>query len=178
MAHRQCLFGWEFGLGAEVRHSADDLQRIRDAETAHLDAVLKIDGAKYLRLARMREELLPLVPDGGMLDLRSFPGDEPQLWLDISHRVTMQPDPKTYRISQYGADAVSVLLETEARDAALAFAGNVLRHRELLNVRRSTLALQRFDGTPFWSKATLVYVWMTGIVTGIAASALVGLMLK
>ncbi len=144
--------------------SAAALRHARDASTAHLEAVLKVDGARYLRLAYLRDKL---GKDSGV-ELKSGPGMQSQLWLDLAHRVTMEPHAKTYRLSRIGVDTIDVMLETESLDEALVAARVVLAHRSV-EVARAPADVEKSMESQW---ITMLYVWLTGVVTGIAVLAL------
>jgi soluble cytochrome b562 len=157
-------------VGVEERMSVASLRDARDASTAHLEAVLKIDGASYLRLAHLRDQL----DFSDQVDLKAGAGVQPQLWLDLAHRMTMEPDAKTYRLSYHGVDRIEVLLETTNLAEAKAAAEKVLAMRVVGQARLSVQAAQKAE----WRWLTLLYVWMTGVVTGFAALALYVIIMK
>jgi hypothetical protein len=160
----------ELRLGVEQQDWTEDFRLARRASAVHLDAVLKVDGAKALRLAHLRDQL-PGDADG-TIELQIEPGTEPLLWLDASHHISMAPDAKTYRLSFVGENRLDVLHETESPDEALSAARNVLAHAVF---RRSQFGTSpAFPGqSPYsWGLPVLVYVWFTGIVTGMAGLAL------
>ena len=161
-------------MSLEARVAADGLRKARDAETAHLEAVLKVNGAKYLRLAHLRDLLSPL----GSIELKAEMGDEPQLWLDLSHRVTMDPDAKTYHLAYIAPNQINTLLQTGNLEEAVKAAENVIAHHAV-NVERAGGQHQvRMPASPAWRHATLVYVWLTGVITGGAALAMYLIYLK
>lgn len=154
----------------------ESLRQARDAEAAHLDAVLKINGAKALRLSHLVQSLRQIQATGMQdLELTLKPGEEPHVWLDLSHRVTMEPDTKTYRLSALLTDRVDVLLETENLQEVLQQAQRVLAHR---SVKQAWNAAESRQGPKVWSLATLVYVWATGFVAGAAGLALLSIYMK
>jgi hypothetical protein len=163
-------------LSAVFAIAPESLRHARDVEAAHLDAVLKVNGAKALRLSHVVQSLR-LIQATGMqdLELKVSPGEEPQVWLDLSHRITMEPDAKTYRLSALSADRVDVLLETENLQDLLQQAQRVLAHR---SVKQAWNAAESRQGAKVWSLATLVYVWATGFVAGAAALALLSIYMK
>lgn len=150
-------------MGLEQQISAGDLRNARDASSAHLEAVLKVDGASYLRLAHLRDQLGP----SDHIDLKSAAGVQPQLWLDLAHRFTMEPDAKTYRLSHHGIDRIDVLLETSALNEAVKAGHKVQALNKVRHIRsdrdEAASAHQRW--------MTMLYVWMTGFVTGVALLA-------
>ena len=150
--------------------SVASLRDARDASTAHLEAVLKVNGASYLRLAHLRDLLDPL----DQIELKAGSGIQPQLWLDLAHRVTMEPDAKTYRLSFVGPDKIEVLLETENLVEAKEAAENALALKVVAQTRKAVIDSQKAE----WRWMTLLYVWMTGVVTGIAALALYVITMK
>jgi hypothetical protein len=159
-------------LGAEGPELAERLRRARDAEFAHLAAVLKVHGAAHLRLAHLRDALI------GDLELKANAGEEPQLWLDVAHRVTMEPDAKTYCLKFVGSHSIDALLQTERFEEARMAAQNVLDHQTVQLARASARPVQPGEVPELWSKATLFYVWFTGLVTGAAALAMISIYLK
>ena len=151
----------------------ESLRRARDAEAAHLDAVLKVNGAKALRLSLVVEKLRQ--SGAAEVELKADVGEDPQIWLDMSHRVVMEPDTKTYRLSEYSADKVHMLLETESQDEMLAAAQRVLSHSK---IRQAWSGRESDRETNARRLATLVYVWATGFVAGAAGLALLSIYLK
>jgi hypothetical protein len=161
-------------VGLQYNSISDELRHARNAETAHLEAVMKVDGVKALRLALLADHVRQSIPDSA-LELRTVAGEEPHLWIDLAHRVTMEPDPKTFRLSFHGVDRIDTLLETEDITRMLAAIRSVLAHGQV-NAARG--APDRLTMPTAWSYMTLFYVWMTGIVTGVAAVTLLVMILK
>lgn len=154
----------------------ESLRHARDAEAAHLDAVLKVNGAKALRLSHLVQLLRQVQASGAQdIELKVSPGEEPHVWLDLSHRITMEPDAKTYRLSALSADNVDVLLETENLQDLLQHAQKVLAHGR---VKQAWNAMESSQVAKVWSLATLVYVWATGVVAGAAGLALLSIYMK
>jgi hypothetical protein len=165
-------------LGVELRQIHDDVRRARDAESAHLEAVMKIDGAKYLRLARLRD----ILRDRGFnenehFELKTTPGTEPQLWIDLRNCVTMQPDAGTYRLSVHGVEAIETALETTSLDEIVAAVSKLLAHGVLQRLRRAPVSAQD-ESVSTSNHGTLLYVWFTGVVTGVAALTLYAIIMK
>ena len=162
-------------LGVELPRIRDDVRQARDAESAHLEAALKIDGAKYLRLARLRDVLRERgFDENEHFEFRFTPGAEPQLWLDLKHRVTMEPDAGTYRLSALGVDIIDPALETMSLDEIVAACSKLLAHGILQRSRRAAVSAR--SDTP--NHATLLYVWLTGVVTGVAALTIYAIIMK
>jgi hypothetical protein len=160
-------------LSAVLAITPESLRRARDAEAAHLDAVLKVNGAKALRLSLVAERLRQSgAPE---VELQANVGEEPQIWLDMSHRITMEPDTRTYRLSEYSTGKIEVLLETESSDEMLIAAQRVLSHSI---IRQAWKAPESSQGARTWRLATLVYVWATGFIAGAAGLALLSIYLK
>lgn len=156
--------------------SPETLRQARDAEAVHLEAVLKVHGAKSLRLAHLAQSLRLSHPsDATDVELKLSPGEEPHIWLDLSHRIVMEPDAKTYRLTATSSDKIEVLLETENLETMLAEAQRVLAHGK---VRRAWASGESDRAGQVWSLATLVYVWATGVVAGAAGLALLSIYLK
>ncbi len=162
-------------MAAEVLQIRDDLRRARDAESAHLEASLKIQGAKSLRLQQLRDILrergFANAPD---LELNTIPGEEPQLWLSLSHCVVMQPDASTYRLMLHGQNQIETIIETMNVSDTVANCVRVMAHAEVSAARNPAVV----EISPLWNQATLIYVWMTGVVTGVAALTLYAILLK
>jgi hypothetical protein len=154
----------------------DDVRQARSVEAAHLDAVLNIHGAKAIRLTTLFEALRKLHPvDSEGFELKLGAGDEPHIWLDLSHRITMEPDARTYRLSAFSSDQLDVLLETEHQDEVLKETQRLLAH---VRVRRAWTGRESYLGLDAWRTTTLVYVWATGFVAGAAGLALLSIYMK
>lgn len=169
MAHRR----GRVGLGVDSQSRRDLVRKARDAETAHLDAVIKVNGAAYLRLAALADALrADPAFDSSALELKALPGETPALWLDVVHAITMEPDAKTFRLTHHGTTTKSVLLETQEQAAITLQASEVLAHQNVRHLRGAgpKQVLQR--------SAVHLYVWLTGLVTGAAAMALYFIYLK
>ena len=165
-------------MGDELLRIQDDVRQARDAESAHLEAVLKIDGAKYLRLARLRDVLRERgFGEAEYFELRMMPGTEPQLWLGLSFCVTMEPDAGTYRLATHGVDKIETALETGSLDEIVAASAMLLAQGIVRKSRVAPAATQNGSGTSA-NQATLVYVWLTGVVTGVVALTLYAIIMK
>jgi hypothetical protein len=165
----------DVNLAAELLQIRDDLRRARDAESAHLEASLKIQGAKSLRLQQLSDILRERgFANAADLELKTIAGEEPQLWLSLSHCVVMQPDASTYQLSLHGQNQIETLLETKSLSDTVASCVRVMAHAEVLAARNTAVV----EASPLWNQATLVYVWMTGVVTGVAALTLYAILLK
>jgi hypothetical protein len=165
-------------LGVELPRIQDDVRHARDAESAHLEAALKIDGAKYLRLARLRDVLRERgFNDVDHFELRMMPGTEPQLWLGLSHCVTMEPNSGTYRMSIHGVDKIETALETTSLDEIVASSAKLLAQGIVRKFRVAPVATQN-DAATSTNHTTLVYVWLTGVITGVVALTLYALIMK
>jgi hypothetical protein len=163
-------------LSAVFAIVSESERQARNAEVAHLDAVLKVNGAKALRLSHLVETLRTQQPElAKNIELKLAVGDEPQVWLDMAHRITMEPNTRTYRLAEMSSDKIDVALETENLDEALLAAQRVLTHGK---VRRGWDSGESAGNAKLWSVATLVYVWATGFVAGAAALALIAIYLK
>ncbi len=166
-------------MGLEYGTYAETLRKARDAEAVHLEAALKVNGAKALRLAHLvsllRERLKenPSVLDG--IELQTAPGSEPQLWLDLVHRMTLEPDAKTYCLSALADGRREELLTTTNLEEALDTATRVLAHKQIAQTWQRAESARK---TTLWSLSTLVYVWFTGVVAGAAGLALYYIYLK
>lgn len=157
-------------MGIDEKISAETLRQARDASSAHLEALLKVNGAGYLRLAHLRD----LVGTVDWPDLKTDVGMPPQLWLDLAHCITMEPDAKTYRLSYHDKHKIDVLLESEDLQTVVAAVKNVQAHQFVGMTRRAGSGPQKTE----WQWLTLMYVWMTGVITGIAALAIYSIIMK
>jgi hypothetical protein len=161
-------------LGVELLRVRDELRQARDSETAHLEAILKDEGPKALRLARLRD-ILRERGNSESLDLQSMAGLEPRLWLDLGTCVVMRPDAGTYQLSVHGRDSIETILQTANLDEVVAECSRHLAHRQVAASRQPTntdLALAQASPT------TLIYIWMTGVFTGVAIFAICAIFLK
>jgi hypothetical protein len=163
-------------LGVDKLHIADDLRKARDAETAHLEAVLKDAGAKALRLARISDVLRTRgFASGDGFGLQIAQGTEPRLWLDLKTSVAMRPDAGTYQLSVCGQDRIDVVLETQNLDEMVAEASRHLAHEGVMAARQAA----KLDSKPASpAPGMLIYVWMMGVMTGVAVLALCAILLK
>ena len=161
-------------LGVELLRVRDELRQARDSETAHLEAILKDEGPKALRLARLHD-ILRERSNSDSLDLQSMAGLEPRLWLDLRTCVVMRPDAGTYLLSVHGRDRIETVLQTENLDEVVAECSRRLAHRQVTASRQpinTDLALAQASPT------TLIYIWMTGVFTGVAIFAICAILLK
>ncbi len=160
-------------LSAVFATTPESLRNARNVEAVHLDAALKVNGAKALRLLNLVE----LLRQSGAeeVELKANVGEDPHIWLDLSHRIVMEPDAKTYRLSALFTDKIDVLLETENVEMLMAAAHRVLTHGKL---RQAWSAGESSRLGPVWSLTTLVYVWATGFVAGAAGLALLSIYMK
>ena len=164
--------GWRSGVGvvalSVARQEIPELVRqARDAETAHLEAVLKTHGAAYLRLAGLRDHINASdLAAPQYLELRALPGEAPALWLDLAHAITMEPDARTFQLTHYGPHDRQVLVETDDQAEVLGAVRKLNAHGRVIGSRQEKLLQSG------WAFATLFYVWLTGIVTGSAVLAL------
>ena len=168
-----------FVLSVKLLQIRDDVRRARDAESAHMEAALKIDGAKYLRLARLRDILRERgFGNADCFELKNTLGEAPQLWLDLRHCVTIEPDAGTYRLTVHGVDHIEVVLETISLDEAVATSVKVLAHSKVRASRDMSSKDVQSAVSSSSNHATLAYVWLTGVITGMAALSLYAILLK
>ena len=157
----------------------DDVRQARDAETAHLEAVLKVHGAQSLRLQQLRDVLR----DRGFgeqvgFDFSVLPGVEPRLWLDLAHCVTMEPDAGSYRLKFHSPNQITTILETRSLDDVVVACARVLSHSKIKAARAGVVELMSAEPVLHWAQTTLVYVWFTGVLTGIALLTLYVIIMK
>jgi hypothetical protein len=157
-------------VGLEQRQTDDTIKRARDAETAHLEAVLKVNGAKALRLAHLADR----IKAHGSVNFSAQPGSDPQIWLGVTHRIVMEPDAATYRLTRHGTNQIETIVETQDLEAMLVSAQLILAHEQVREARGASGNVK----PSVFRTATLFYVWLTGLVTGAAALALYLIYLK
>jgi hypothetical protein len=163
-------------LGVEKLRIADDLRQARDSETAHLEAILKDAGAKALRLARISDILRARgLASGHGFDLQIAQGTEPRLWLELKTSVAMRPDAGTYQLSVHGRDRIDVVMETKNLDEMVSECSRHLAHAGVLAARQTEGQEPKPGGS---GQAMLIYVWMMGVITGVAVLALCAILLK
>jgi hypothetical protein len=153
-------------LGIEETSWSEHLRTARNAQAAHLDALLRVNGPRYLRLQHLHENL-KANGKADHIELNTDLGTEPTLWLDMAHRVRMEPDAKTYRLVHMG-ETMQTLLETQDVHAMQNASATVLAHAEVKRAAKPEMA----KNTSYLSFATLGYVWLTGVITGAALWAL------
>lgn len=161
-------------MGVELHRIGEDLRQARDSESAHLEAILKDDGPKALRLARLHD-ILRERSNAETLDFQAMAGLEPRLWLDLNSCVVMRPDAGTYQLSVHGQDRIETILETENLDEIVAECSRRLARTQVQIARSTQSAVPQVDTA---SPTTLVYIWMTGVFTGVAIFAVCAMLLK
>jgi hypothetical protein len=153
-------------LATEDTSWNDRLRHARDAQATHLDAVLRVNGAQFLRLSHLFE-LLKTPDTVDMLELKAEQGVEPTLWLGLNHRIRMEPDAKTYRLTHIGEGLQTLLETTDVNDMRNA-SQNVLSHVQHQKLASTTKPTPPAEKTAVLRNMTLVYIWLTGVVTGAA----------
>ena len=150
------------------------LREARLAEAAQLESVLNLRDAKSLRLAALREALVPHLknhPEALQLfDLNVQPGANPRLWIDLVSSVVMDPDPRTYRLMQDSDGRRESLFESANLSETVNYVTRYLAHRIVIHDKAAAgLTRSPLDQRSGYSLAEMIYVWSTGCAFGILA---------
>lgn len=157
--------------GAQGLAGLDEaLRRARAAEAAHHDAVLDLRDAKALRLQVLKDELVPLIagnPDAlALFDLAMTPSEPPRLWLDLISGVVMEPDARTYRLTQDSQFGRDILFETADRALMIEHVKQHMAHRIIARERqRGGAAVPRAEARGH-SGLIVAFAWLAGFATG------------
>lgn len=159
------------------------LRSARLAEAAHFEALMNIRDAATLRLQVLKDDLEPVVEARreaeSFIDLALVPGDPPRLWIDMLAYVLMAPDPRTYRFCQDTASGQRVLFETTDRAEMADRITSYVAHR--LIDRQRHLVEPASDIRPArqaYGWGALLLAWLSGVILGAVAIALIWLWLE
>ncbi|MBI2719319.1 MAG: hypothetical protein HYX36_11270 [Rhizobiales bacterium] len=148
----------------------DKLRTARLAQGEKMAAIVSLRDAATLRLAMLRDELLPIAGASaearGFIDLALVPGDPARLWIDMVSYVVMAPSPRIYRLQRDTLDGHEVVHETadlaEMTEAVI----NHIAHRMIERQHHLVLSLPQpavMPGTPRW---WLVLAGLGGFAAG------------
>lgn len=171
-------------MGVSVPRFDEALRTARDAEAAHLEAVMRQADARVLRLAGLKDKIAAGLGgharDLKFLELKAIEGNEPLLWLDLVHVVSMQPDNGTYRLEAQGQQGREVLAETGNSDEMTRLCLRHMAHEVVKTARQAPPVDPAGSDSQIsgWSAVTLLYVWLTGFVVGVAVLALLAIYMK
>lgn len=158
------------------------LRKARLAEAAHVDALQNVTEARGLRLAALREMLLPHLKGHplaeGFSELTVQPGETPRLWIDLISSVTVEPDTATYRLEQEREGRRTVLHETRdlqnMADAVLRY----IAHRVIAREKTAAGEIQpAAESDRNYSLPEIVYVWFTGAALGVLVMLILAILL-
>lgn len=171
-------------MGLNIQGFDEALRNARNAEFAHLEAILKQADSKVLRLADLQDKIRVGLgrhaENMGFLELKHAAGDEPQLWLDLVHAVSMEPDATTFRLSRYHLNERETLFESQTVADIAAQSLRHMAHEVIKDARFAAAHTGKPDEKTIagWSAITLLYVWLTGFVVGVAVLTLLSIYLK
>jgi hypothetical protein len=158
------------------------LRKARLAEAAQLDALENVRDARGLRLAALRENLLPHLKGHpfaeGFAELAILPGETPRLWIDLISSVVVEPDTRNYRLEQNRDGRREILAES---DNLQEISGAVLRYIAHRVIAREKAAAGQgkpvTDSPKGYNLGELVYVWFTGAALGVLAMLVLAILL-
>ena len=150
------------------------LKSARLAESAQLDALLNVRDARSLRLAALRETLLPHLVGHpfaqGFTELNIQPGETPRLWIDLISSVVVEPDTRNMRLEQERDGRRDVLHETTDVDEMSRVVLKYIAHRVIARERiAANGALPQAESFSGYSIGEVLYVWFTGAALGVLA---------
>lgn len=145
------------------------LASARLAEAAHLDALVRAQDASALRLDLVRGRLLERLPEDSALRksmaMRLPPEHAPRLFLDLVHSIALGADGRSLLLERDHDESRELLFSTFDADA---MANEVLRRvaHQAIHSARAGLTPDSTGDKASWGQ--LLYVWLTGLTTGVA----------
>lgn len=160
----------------------DALRKARLAEAAQLDAFQNVREARALRLAALRESLLPHLKGHplaeGFSELNIQSGETPRLWIDLISSVVVEPDTRNYRLEQERDGRRELLHETDDLKEMSAAVLRYIAHRVIARERASAgQAMPQRESGREYNLGEMVYVWFTGAALGVLAMMIVAILL-
>lgn len=158
------------------------LRKARMAEAAHLDALHNVRDARGLRLAALRENILPHIKGHplaeGFSELSLQQGDMPRLWIDLISSVVVEPDTRTYRLVQDTDGNRVILNETHNPEEMSKAVLRYIAHRVIAREKAAAGEPPRpRDSRSEYRLGELVYVWFTGAALGVLSMLIVAILL-
>jgi hypothetical protein len=148
------------------------LREARLAEAAQFEAALELRDSKSLRLQLLKDELHPTLKASAeareLFDLTLLPGEPPNLWVDLTCYVVMEPDHRTYRFLQDRQDRREILFESTDREQAAAAIRRHMAHR-LVARERQIASSSQVVTIAGYSSASLILSWASGFAFGALA---------
>ena len=142
------------------------LKDARANQTAHLEALFRMQDVSALRLTALHDRLLPEVSlnseAAALFSLDLNAGVQPRLWLGLGTSIVMEPDPKTYRLVQLQETARATLFETQDELEMRRFALRQIAHAIVL--RRQIL--KPVSVTAAFIQTQRLFYWLLGVVCG------------
>lgn len=175
---------FETGAGSVATHDqfTQALKTARLAEAAHVDALLNVKEARGLRLAALRESLLPKLAGHpmaeGFAELTLQPGETPRLWIDLISSVVVEPDTRSFRLEQDRDGRRELLHETTDLDEMSGVVLKYIAHRVIAREKlAASVATPGQDSVQGYNLGEMVYVWFTGAALGVLALLIVAILL-
>lgn len=145
------------------------LRRARLAEAAHAEAVMGLSDSKSIRLQLLKDDLTPVVasnPEAAdLFDLALISGAEPRLWIDLISFVAMEPDNRTYRLTEDRQSGREILIESAERGELVERVRQLMAHRIVARQRLAAPAAPA--ATPQgYSITAVVLAWLAGFALG------------
>ncbi len=158
------------------------LKKARLAEAAQVDALLNVKEARSLRLAALRELLLPQLQGHpmaqGFTELAIQPGDTPRLWIDLITSVAMEPDTRNFRLEQERDGRREVLHETSNLEDMAREVLKHIAHRVIAREKAAAhIAGKAPDSPSGYGMAEMIYVWFTGAALGTLAVLILAILM-
>lgn len=175
---------YQTGAGLVANHDqfTEALKKARLAEAAHVDALLNVKEARGLRLAALRETLLPHLVGHpmaeGFAELTLQPGETPRLWIDLISSVVVEPDTRSFRLEQDREGRRELLHETTDMDEMSGVVLKYIAHRVIAREKLATaVPATATDSGQGYNLGEMVYVWFTGAALGVLALLVMAILL-
>ncbi|QPC44235.1 hypothetical protein HW532_16940 [Kaustia mangrovi] len=158
------------------------LRQARLVEAEHLDALFDIRDAKQLRLVTLKDELEREVAGRSeareLFDLSIAMGEPPRLWIDMVSYVTLEPDPRTYRLVQDTRDGRVVLFESGDRAETVERVVQFMAHRMVERERAKAGAAPEGRVVMGYSGVSLLFAGICGFALGALGLLALGVLLS
>lgn len=158
------------------------LRKARIAEAAHLDALHNVRDARGLRLAALRESILPHIAGHplaeGFSELNLQQGDMPRLWIDLISSVVVEPDTRTYRLVQDVDGNRVTLHESQSLEDMSRAVLRYIAHRVIAREKAAAGSAPRtIESVHTYRLGEMVYVWFTGAALGVLTMLIVAILM-
>jgi hypothetical protein len=166
--------GWS--AGRQIDGLERDVRRARLAQAAHFDALVEIRDAQTLRLAALHEDLRKKTAAdprlAALLPLQMESGFPPRLWIDNNSYVTMEPDPRTFRLVRQVTSGHETVLETRELSEMVAKVRECASH-SLIESQRNGTSAESGNGKV---SSQIVMAWLTGFTFGVLGLLILGIL--